>query len=90
AQGAAMAIEDAGVLARAMREANGDPAVALPRWEAERKPRVARVVKRGAFNHFTWHARGPVALARDAVLWLRKPERLMADFDWLYGWDAET
>lgn len=88
AQGAAMAIEDAGVLARTLRDANGDPAAALPRWEAERKARVAKVVKRGAFNHFTWHARGPVALARDAVLKLRKPDRLMADFDWLYGWEV--
>ncbi|PHP66921.1 salicylate hydroxylase [Zhengella mangrovi] len=86
AQGAAMAIEDAGALAHALSEAKGDTAEALPRWEAARKARVARVVRRGAFNHFTWHARGPIALGRDVVLKLRKPEQLMADFDWLYGW----
>ena len=47
------------------------------------------VVRRGAINHFTWHASGPIALARNLVLVKRSPERLAADFDWLYGWGAE-
>ena len=90
AQGAALAIEDAAALARAMEASRGDPAKALPLWEKVRKPRAAAVVRRGAFNHFVWHARGPIALGRDMVLKLRKPEALMADFDWLYGYDAEA
>lgn len=90
AQGAALAIEDAAALATAMDVAHGDPAKALPLWESVRKPRAAAVVKRGAFNHFVWHARGPIAFGRDLVLRFRPQESLIADFDWLYGYDAEA
>lgn len=86
AQGAAMAIEDADVLAGALHRNRDDLPAALALYERERKPRVKRVVQRGAFNRFVWHASGPVALGRDLVLKLRGPERTMADFDWLYGW----
>ena len=86
AQGAAMAIEDADVLASALHRNRNDLPAALALYERERKPRVKRVVRRGAFNRFVWHASGPVALGRDIVLKLRSPERTMADFDWLYGW----
>jgi salicylate hydroxylase len=87
AQGAAMAIEDAWVLAALVAETPNDPAAALARYEAARRPRIRRVVRRGAFNNFTWHASGPVALTRNLVLSARSPERLSADFDWLYGWE---
>lgn len=90
AQGAAMAIEDAAVLAELVAQRSGDIGGALARYEAVRRPRVARVRRRGAFNKFVWNAAGPLALGRDAVLGLRAPERLMADFDWLYGHDAEA
>ncbi len=86
AQGAAMAIEDADVLAESLHRHRDDLPAALALYERERKPRVRRVVRRGAFNRFVWHAAGPVALGRDIVLKLRGPERTMADFDWLYGW----
>jgi salicylate hydroxylase len=89
AQGVAMAIEDAWVLAvLAAGSPDGLPS-ALARYEAIRRPRIRRVVRRGAFNHFTWHASGPVALARNLVLSARSPGRLAADFDWLYGWRPE-
>ncbi|MCC5777937.1 FAD-dependent monooxygenase [Nitratireductor sp. B36] len=90
AQGAAMAIEDAVVLARLLARTPGAPAPALAAYEAARKPRVVRVARRGAFNRFTWHARGPVAFARNLVLRRRSEEALMADFDWLYGFDADA
>lgn len=85
AQGAAMAIEDAALLAKALGDAT-DAAEALRGFETTRRERVARVRSRGAFNRFAYHARGPVALARNLVLSLRKPESLAADFDWLYGY----
>ncbi|MEZ5811068.1 MAG: FAD-dependent monooxygenase, partial [Rhizobiaceae bacterium] len=88
AQGAAMAIEDAAMLADSLSGAMDDPAAALARFESRRKPRIARVVRRGAFNRFTWHASGPVALARNAILAARSGAGLMHDFDWLYGFDA--
>lgn len=86
AQGAAMAIEDAAILADAVAATPDDIAGALTRYEKLRRPRIARVARRGALNHLAWHARGTVALARNLVLGLRSPERLMADMDWLYGW----
>lgn len=89
AQGAAMAIEDAATLARSL---NGEksPANALTRYAAARDPRLARVAKRGAFNHFSWHAAGPMALARDMTLSLLGGRRLAAQLDWLYGHDADA
>ncbi len=88
AQGAAMAIEDAETLAHAVAAARHGPVDALAGWERDRKPRVAKVARRGALNHLAWHAAGPVALARDLVLKLRSPDSLAADLDWLYGWRA--
>ncbi|WP_119259242.1 FAD-dependent monooxygenase [Shinella zoogloeoides] len=85
AQGAAMAIEDAALLAERLATAM-DIGAALDGFEKTRRARVSRVRSRGAFNRFAYHARGPVALARNIVLSLRKPESLAADFDWLYGY----
>lgn len=90
AQGAVMAIEDAAALAAAVAAQPQDIAGALARYEAARRERVRQVARRGAFNRFVWHAAGPVALGRDAVLALRRPESLAADLDWLYGYDAEA
>lgn len=90
AQGAVMAIEDAAALASIVAARSHDLAGALTRFEAVRRERVRQVVKRGAFNRFVWHAAGPVALGRDVVLALRRPESLVADFDWLYNYDAEA
>jgi len=85
AQGAAMAIEDAALLAQ--RLATGeDLAQTLRRFEAGRRERVAKVRSRGAFNRFAYHARGPLALGRNLVLSLRRPESLASDLDWLYGY----
>jgi salicylate hydroxylase len=84
AQGAAMAIEDAAVLADCV--ATLPCAEALLRYEALRRPRIMRVARRGALNEITWHARGPIALGRNVVLRVAGPERLAAGLDWLYGW----
>lgn len=89
AQGAGMAIEDAVALAGAVARAGRDLPAALRRWESARRARVGQVLKRAALNRLAWHARGPAALARNAFLGLRGGERLAADMDWLYGFDAE-
>ena len=62
------------------------PARRLAAWEAERRARLQKVIRRGALNRLAWHASGPVALARNLYLKTRSPERLAADLDWLYGW----
>lgn len=85
AQGAAMAIEDAATLAEAVAGSQDD---ALATWEAARRARIAKVVRRGALNRFAWHASGPIALARNLFLKSRSPEKLAADLDWLYGWQS--
>lgn len=87
AQGAAMAIEDAAELAVTLATAADLPA-ALSAFEKRRRARLKRVRARADFNRFAYHARGPIALARDAVLALRNPESLAADLDWLYGYRA--
>ncbi|TPJ75971.1 FAD-dependent monooxygenase [Mesorhizobium sp. B2-6-2] len=87
AQGAAMGIEDAAMLANLVADSPGDPARGLAIWENLRRPRVEKVLKRGALNRLAWHAWGPVAIARNLVLATRPPEKLAADLDWLYGWE---
>jgi salicylate hydroxylase len=87
AQGAAMAIEDAYELAGITTAGMSVPD-ALAFFERNRQSRVARVRSRGAFNKFAYHARGPVRVARDLVLKMRKPENVAADLDWLYGYKA--
>jgi salicylate hydroxylase len=87
AQGAAMAIEDAYELAGIVTS-DVEMADALNFFERHRQMRVSRVRLRGAFNKFAYHARGPIRLARDAVLKVRSPQKVAADFDWLYGYKA--
>lgn len=89
AQGAAMAIEDAALLAGLAARSNDMPAT-LEKFEHLRRSRIARVARRASFNRFVWHARGPVALARNLVLRRRKGADLAADMDWLYAYDVEN
>ncbi|MBX3581570.1 MAG: FAD-dependent monooxygenase [Rhizobiaceae bacterium] len=86
AQGAAMAIEDADTLAAAVLAQPGKLSAALSAWEAQRRRRIERVARRGDFNRFTWHAAGVAAMVRNIALRSRKPEKLAASLDWLYGW----
>lgn len=85
AQGAAMGIEDASMLANVI--AASDPKQSLATWEKLRRPRIDKVLGRGALNRLAWHAWGPVAIARNLVLATRPAEKLAGDLDWLYGWD---
>jgi salicylate hydroxylase len=89
AQGAAMAIEDAATLADVIADFPADLAGSLQIWENLRRPRVAKAARRGAVNRLAWHAAGPVAIARNLFLAMRSPEKLAADLDWLYGWEAQ-
>lgn len=88
AQGAAMAIEDAFVLANEISKAASLPE-ALRNFSALRSARAAKVKSRGAFNRFAYHARGPFRLGRDVILSMRPPQSLAADLDWLYGYRVD-
>lgn len=85
AQGAALAIEDAAVLTRALADRPDVPS-ALAAFAAERTARVRRVQKAARGNGRTYHAGGLVALARNVVMTRLGPEGMRDRYAWLYGW----
>jgi salicylate hydroxylase len=94
AQGAAMAIEDAAVLAAAIGPANaleradafGALAAALRNYEAKRRVRTADVQRGARINAALYHLRGPAGTLRDLVLTRLNGERFLARYDWIYDW----
>jgi len=72
AQGAAMAIEDAMVLAKCLgtTQREGGPAIAaaLQRYAKLRRGRVAKVARAARRNGTIYHLSGPLALARDLTI----------------------
>ncbi|HWP27108.1 MAG TPA: FAD-dependent monooxygenase [Xanthobacteraceae bacterium] len=90
AQGAAMAIEDAAVLANCLKMNPETPEQALRRYEDLRAARTARVMRTARRNSRIYHLGGWAAAARDHVLGRLGGERLLARFDWLYDWRANT
>jgi salicylate hydroxylase len=89
AQGAAMAIEDAGVLAAALAAVPHDPAAALRRYEAARQSRTGRVQHAAQRSDRLYHLARPAAGLRDLAMRLVGDQRLLAHYDWIYGWRAE-
>jgi salicylate hydroxylase len=88
AQGAAMAIEDAFVLAAALARLPDDPARALRDYERQRQPRTARVQRAARRNDLVYHLGGPAAVVRDAALAALGGRRLLAQYDWIYRWSG--
>ena len=89
AQGAALAIEDAAVLAACL-DADPDQPAALARYQSLRAERATKVVALASENARNYHLSGPAALAAHTALramnWLT-PERLAGRFDWIYDHD---
>jgi salicylate hydroxylase len=85
AQGAAMAIEDAAVLAACLDRSPDVPA-ALRTYEASRLPRTARVQRDASRNAGVYHMSGGAAVLRSLALMAMGGERLISRYDWLYGW----
>jgi salicylate hydroxylase len=85
AQGGALALEDAIVLAHCLDAHAGAPA-ALARFAALRMPRARRVQAASLRQGRIYHMALPLAWGRDAVLSLASGSRLMAGYDWLYAW----
>jgi salicylate hydroxylase len=92
AQGAAMAIEDAAVLAKciAARHDEGAAALAaaLQRYERLRRPRVMRLQRSARQLGRIYHLSGPLALARDLVIRTMGPKRMLSQQEWIYNWQA--
>jgi salicylate hydroxylase len=86
AQGAAMAIEDAAILARCLSSSSATVEDGMRQYEALRKGRVHRVQRAARANSRSYHLSGPTVIARNlAMRWLGG-ERLRARYDWLYDW----
>lgn len=86
AQGAAMAIEDAAVLAHLFPPSATDIPAVFRAYETARKQRVKKVQETAAENGRIYHLGGALAIGRDTVMKLMRPDRLSARQDWIYGW----
>jgi salicylate hydroxylase len=82
AQGAAMALEDAAVLAHSAAIHTDWPS-ALQHYQRQRKARCERVVATARRNGQIFHMAKPWSLVRDAVLTLKGTAVL--GMPWLYG-----
>lgn len=88
AQGAAMAIEDAMVLADHLA-ADDNPRQAIAAFAGSRRQRVAKAAGEARRNGGIYHLGGAAALARDTAMRLMGENGLLSRLDWLYGWKAE-
>jgi salicylate hydroxylase len=86
AQGGAMAIEDAAVLAACLARHSENPAVGLRLYEGLRRGRAARAQNGARRNGRIYHLKGPAAFARDLALKIIGGNRLLRRYDWLYDW----
>jgi salicylate hydroxylase len=90
AQGAAMAIEDAAVLAEVLSEApvesGADIGAAFKRYGRSRRARVARVQRLAERQGRIYHLTGAMALARDLAIRAMGPQRMLARQAWIYDW----
>jgi salicylate hydroxylase len=89
AQGAAMAIEDAAVLAASLAATPDDAPAALRRYERARAARTAKVQRAARRNDTVYHLPWPASVARDLAMGAMGNDRLLAQFDWIYGWRPE-
>lgn len=87
AQGAAMAIEDAALLAPLLMT-EPDAASAFARFERLRRPRVERVVRVSRANGLIYDLEWPFTLGRDLAIGLGGPSGHLKRLDWIYGYDA--
>ena len=85
AQGAALAIEDAVMLASSLGAQREDPAAAFRQYEALRRPRATRVQRQSRRFGWIYHLSGPARFARNFALERREPKNALEQFDWLYG-----
>jgi salicylate hydroxylase len=86
AQGAAMAIEDASVLADSLAKSPDEPEDAMRRYEALRNDRTARAQKAAAKNGLRYQASGVEAAVRNTALRMMGGAGLLRRYDWIYGW----
>jgi salicylate hydroxylase len=93
-QGAAMAIEDGYVLAQALAHFGADVPAALGAYEAERRPRTARVQLEARERGRTYHMSSPEELKKRDREYkaeqARNPNAVGIKAEWVYQYDATT
>lgn len=92
AQGAAMAIEDGYILARALSQYGDDPANALRHYEDARKDRTARMVEGANANAGRFHNK-ELASPEGASKYVDREwqeERVKERYEWLFTYDVDT
>ncbi|UJW86459.1 FAD-dependent monooxygenase [Devosia sp. SL43] len=87
AQGAAMGIEDAAVLAPLLVN-ESSPETAFARFEAIRRARVTHVAQTALSNGRAFHMAWPFSAARDLVISAQGSEGHLKRLEWLYGHDT--
>ncbi|HWU17123.1 MAG TPA: FAD-dependent monooxygenase [Devosia sp.] len=88
AQGAAMGIEDAAVLAPLLIE-EPNAAASFAKFDAIRRPRVERVAKVSRSNGKIFHLPWPLSTARNLVISAQGPRGHLKRLAWLYGHGAQ-
>jgi salicylate hydroxylase len=86
AQGAAMAIEDAAVVAHCLAQAPNDSTAALRSFWQMRRARAWKVQRLATRNGARYHLSGVRAMLRNAAMRALGGTRLLHHYDWLYRW----
>ena len=86
AQGGAMAIEDAAVLAAEIARSPDDTEASLRNYEKARLARVRRVQDVARRNGRIYHAGGITRLARNLAMRRLGPDGMRDGYAWIYGW----
>jgi salicylate hydroxylase len=86
AQGAAMAIEDAAVVAECLARTPDDPDNALRTYGSVRRGRASRVQRSAARNGDLYHFAGIRGTLRNAAMRVMGGRLLLRHYDWLYDW----
>lgn len=90
AQGGVMAIEDAYILAKEIDLYGDDYAAAFREYENQRRSRAYHVMDTAHKLGKIYHMKGFMRHARNAVLTRKNPDKLLANYDWLYGFQFDT
>ena len=89
AQGAAMAIEDAAVLAQCLAQTPDDAPAALRNYENKRRKRTARTQRAAHRNGTVYHMGGAEAFLRGLALVAMRGTGLLRRYNWLYRWQPD-
>ena len=86
AQGGAMAVEDAAVIARSIAASPHDLTMAFDRYRGERGARVTRIHRAASRTGAIYHLPAIAGFARDIAIRVLGGQALQRRYDWIYRW----